>query len=182
MLYHFNIGQPLLKPGARITAPVATVAPHTKIAASEGVDEWNVMPPPRPGSAEQVYLLDLLADDSGETRVLVSGLTDIEAVSLRFNTLALPCFTLWRNTPSEADGYVLGIEPGTNYPNPRSFEQQRGRVVTLQPRQTWRAEVKATWHVNANSIAVEENAIREIQSREVAQVIAMPRKEWSCGA
>ena len=74
------------------------------------------MPPPRPGSAEQVYVADLAADAAGDTRVLVSGLTDDEAVSLRFNKRTLPCFTVWRNTPAEADGYVLGIEPGTNYP------------------------------------------------------------------
>ena len=31
------------------------------------------------------------------------------------------------------DGYVTGLEPGTNYPNPRPFEKARGRVVTLPP-------------------------------------------------
>ena len=138
MLYHFNIGQPLMRAGARITAPVAAVAPQTQVAAKEGVDTWNIMPPSRPGSSEQVYGLDLAADSAGETRVLVSGLTNDEAVGLRFNKRTLPCFTVWRNTPAESDGYVLGIEPGTNYPNPRTFEQQHGRVVTLKPGEKWR--------------------------------------------
>ena len=26
-----------------------------------------------------------------------------------------------------------GIEPGTNFPNPRSFEERQGRVVSLAP-------------------------------------------------
>ncbi len=85
MLYHFNIGQPLLRPGARITAPLGTVAPLTQVAAKEGIETWHIMPPPRPGSDEQVYVLDLAANSSGDTGVLVSNLSNGEAVSLRFS-------------------------------------------------------------------------------------------------
>src|SRR3954468_15209450 len=132
MLYHFNIGQPLLQAGARVTAPLGTVAPLSQVAANEGVDTWNIMPPPRPGSAEQVYVVELAANEAGETSVLVGGLAHDQAVGLRFSKRSLPRFSVWRNTPAESDGYVLGIEPGTNYPNPRTFEQQRGRVVSLK--------------------------------------------------
>jgi hypothetical protein len=179
MLYHFNIGQPLLRPGARITAAVGRVAPWTQVAAREGVQDWHVMPPPRPGSAEQGYLLDLLADQAGATRVLVSGLTDGEAISLGFNKRSLPCLTVWRNTPAEIDGYVLGIEPGTNFPNPRTFEQQHGRVVTLKPGEAWRGEVSAAWLVEPQSIAHEEAEIRALQGEREAEVLTAPRAEWS---
>src|SRR3954453_13874129 len=50
MLYHFNVGQPLLRPGTRISTPLRTVAPLTQIAAKERIETWNIMPPPRPGS------------------------------------------------------------------------------------------------------------------------------------
>jgi Domain of unknown function (DUF4432) len=179
MLYHVNVGQPLLRPGARITASVGTVMPLTEVAASEGVEQWNIMPPPRRGSAEQVYVFDLLADDSGDTRVLVSGLTDDESISLSFNKHALPCFTVWRNTPAEADGYVLGIEPGTNFPNPHSFEKQHGRVVLLKPGETWHSEIGAKWHADAQSAADEENAIRVLQHDRKPNLIAGCRQDWS---
>jgi hypothetical protein len=179
MLYHFNIGQPLLQPGATITAPIATAAPWTQVAAREGIENWNIMPPPRPGSAEQGYLLDLIADERGETRVLVSGLTDDEAISLRFNKRALPCFTVWRNTAAESDGYVLGIEPGTNFPNPRSFETRHGRVVTLKPSGRWYTALTATWHGGLQSIADEEAAIRAIQGMRSSEMVANPQSEWS---
>jgi hypothetical protein len=182
MLYHFNIGQPLLRPGVRIIAPIVAVAPLTKVAAEEGVDKWNIMPPPRPGSAEQVYCLHLLADEAGETRVLVSGLVDDEAVSLRFNKRALPCFTVWRNTPDERDGYVLGIEPGTNFPNPRTFEKLHGRVVTLKPGEAWRAAVTATWHVDSQTIAPQEAAICAIQGDRQPELLSAPRGDWSANA
>ncbi len=179
MLYHFNIGQPLLKPGARIVAPIATVAPKTEVAAHEGVETWNIMPAPRPGSDEQVYVCDLVADTAGDTRVLVSGLAGGEAVGLKFNKRALPCFTVWRNTPAEADGYVLGIEPGTNYPNPRSFEIEHGRAITLKPGERWSAAVTATWHQDARSIAEEERLIAAIQGYRQAEKLQKPRADWA---
>ncbi len=137
------------------------------------------MPPPRPGSAEQVFVCDLAADDAGNTCVLVSALTNDEAVSLKFNKRTLPCFTVWRNTPAEADGYVLGIEPGTNYPNPRSFEHQHGRIVLLKPNETWRGEVTATWHSDAPSIAQAEQAIQAVQRDRKPEKLPQPRAEWS---
>ena len=36
-----------------------------------------------------------------------------------------------RTPAGSRDGYVTGLEPGTNYPNPSPFEKARGRVVTL---------------------------------------------------
>jgi hypothetical protein len=182
MLYHFNIGQPLLKPGSRITAPLGMVAPLTKVAAEEGIAAWNVMPRSRPGSAEQVYVLNLAADSSGNTGVLVSDLSNNEAVSLRFNKATLPCLTVWRNSPAESDGYVLGIEPGTNYPNPRSFEKQHNRVVELKPGARWRAEVTAKWLSEEASIKQEEIAIEAIQAASRPELISAPRPSWSAGA
>lgn len=179
MLYHFNLGQPLLQPGAKIYAPLNMVAPHTQAAAEEGVETWNVMPPPRPRSAEQVYFTDLAADSKGDTSVLVSSLTGGEAVSLQFNKRTLPYFTVWRNSPAAADGYVLGIEPGTNYPNPRSFEREHRRVVDLKPGAKWVGAVTATWHADAKSIAAELAAIDALQGGQQPQLSAAPRPEWS---
>jgi len=179
MLYHFNIGQPLLKPGVKISAPLGTVAPRTEVAAKKGIDTWNMMPPPRPGSAEQVYVCDLAADSAGDTRILVSGLEGDEGVSLQFNKRALPCFTLWRNTAAEQDGYVVGLEPGTNYPNPRSFENEHGRVVSLKPGERWQARVAVTWHQDSASIAEVDKAIGAIQDRQKPERVAQPRTDWS---
>jgi hypothetical protein len=182
LLYHFNVGQPLLQPGASIVAPIHTVAPWTKVAAQAGVESWNVMPPPQPGSAEQGYLAELLADDDGNTRVLLSELTEGEAVSLRFSKNALPYFTLWRNTAAERDGYVMGLEPATNFPNPHRFEKSQGRVVSLKPGETWQARLAVAWHTDAQSIAQEEVAIGAIQAVRKPDLIATPRENWSANS
>ncbi len=100
-------------------------------------------------------------------------------VAVRFSRRALPCLTVWRNMPAEADGYVVGIEPGTNFPNPRTFEKQHGRVVTLKPGDTWRAAVISTWHADAQAISQEEAVIRAIQGSQQPDVSFSPRADWS---
>jgi hypothetical protein len=182
MLYHFNVGQPQLRPGARIVAPVRAVAPLTQVAAQEGIERSHVMPPPRPGSAEQVYCAEMLADNAGNTRVLLSGLEDGMAVGMRFNTRSLPYLNVWRNTPEEAAGYVVGIEPATNFPNPHPFEKQHGRFVALAPGQKWSDEVAVAWHNDAAAIAAEEQAIRAIQGDRKTEFVASPRADWSASA
>ena len=179
MLYHFNIGQPLLQAGARITAPIGTVAPlNATWRRRKALKHGTSCRRRGQGRTEQVYVCDLAADDAGDTRVLVSGLTDGEAVGLQFNKRTLPCFTVWRNTPAEADGYVLGIEPGTNYPNPRSFEQSARPRRVLKPGETWSAAVTATWHHDAAVDRGREQAI-QCDSANQGQNSAQPRTEWS---
>jgi len=61
---------------------------------------------------------------------------------VEFSVRRLPAFTLWKNTAAEPDGYVTGLEPGTDYPNPRQFERQQGRVLTLDAGESYEAGVK----------------------------------------
>ena len=35
------------------------------------------------------------------------------AVTMEYLTAQIPCFTIWKNTTADSDGYVTGLEPGT---------------------------------------------------------------------
>jgi hypothetical protein len=132
LLYHCNYGPPVLGEGARALMPARLVTPRDE-RAQEGMAGWDVYGPPEPGFAEQCYFLRLHADEEGRT---VVGLVDPEeesAASIRFSVVELPAFTIWKNTAAESDGYVTGLEPGTDYPNPRLFERQQGRLIELPP-------------------------------------------------
>jgi hypothetical protein len=74
---------------------------------------------------------------------------------------------------------VLGIEPGTNFPNPHAFEKQHGRVVSLAPGQKWSGKVAVAWHTDPATIAAEEQAIRAIQGDHKPNFAASPRADWS---
>ncbi len=132
MLYHINLGPPLLEPGSVVVAPVKTLVPRNPRAV-EGLANWSAYDGPVPGSEEQVYFFDLQADQQQRTAVLLKNARGNRGVSVHFNRQQLPCFTLWKNQTAEADGFVTGLEPATNYPNPRTFEGRQGRVVPLAP-------------------------------------------------
>ena len=84
--------------------------------------------------AEQVYFMELAAGPDDHTLVLLSNADGSRGVSIRFDLTYLPCFSLWKNTVGEADGYVTGLEPATNFPNPHRFEKSKGRVAYLASR------------------------------------------------
>jgi len=132
LLYHVNLGHPVVEPGARIVLPARELSPRDARAIAR-LDEWDRCGAAAPGRGEEVFLGELFVGERGRTRALLVGPDGDRGVSLSYDTGELPCFTLWKNPQLAADGYVCGLEPGTNYPNRRSFEELRGRVVALAP-------------------------------------------------
>lgn len=138
VLYHCNFGRPVLGAGARLVAPVKKLTAVNDHALS-GLESWASYGPPEPGFVEQCYLARLGADESGESAVALINAGGDAAARLEFRTDELPAFTLWKMTADESIGYVTGLEPGTDFPNPRPFERERGRVLTLAAGAAWRA-------------------------------------------
>jgi hypothetical protein len=132
MLYHVNFGSPLLGAGAAIEADAEEVAPRDAAAVGD-VPSWNRYAAPEAGRGERVHFLRLRPDAAGRAAAMLVAADAARAARLSWRAAELPCLTLWKNQGGLADGYVTGIEPGTNYPNPRSFEEQQGRVVPLAP-------------------------------------------------
>lgn len=131
LLYHVNYGEPLLEKGARMSAPFRQVAPRDPRAA-EGIETFDRFDGPAVGFVEQAYFYELLGQPgTGETLSLLRNADGDRAALLRFSLRDFPCFTLWKNTAGKADGYVTGMEPATGYPNSRSFERDKGRVLRL---------------------------------------------------
>jgi len=140
ILYHSNYGPPLLGEGARLQAPVAFMCPRDA-RAQEGIENWNVFGEPQTGFAEQCYFLRLHGDDSGRTLVALVDAEAKTAATVRYSVEQLPAFTVWKNTGAEADGYVVGLEPGSDYPNSRSFEREKGRVISLPGEGIYETEI-----------------------------------------
>ncbi len=131
LLYHINYGGPLLEKNARFLAPMKQVSPRNPRSA-EGIGSFDRFEAPRPGFAEQVYFFELAGRrGSRETLAMLQNARGDKASLLRFSLKDFPCFTLWKNTGGQKDGYVAGLEPSTNYPNPRQFEREKGRILTL---------------------------------------------------
>jgi hypothetical protein len=132
LLYHINLGTPLLGEGSTLHASFDRLVPRNARAA-EGVTKWNQYSGPTSGFAEQVYLMQARGDERGWATALLVDPAGALGVEIGFCTRTLPFLNLWKNTAAAQDGYVTGIEPATGFPNPRGFEQKQGRLVSLEP-------------------------------------------------
>jgi hypothetical protein len=179
LLYHWNFGPPFLGPGSRFVAPIASVTPRDARAV-EGLGEHDVYGAPEPGSTEQVYFYELHAGSAADPRTLALLRTSAgdRGVVLRFDKSQLPAFTLWKNTGGLRDGYVTGLEPGTNYPNARPFEKARGRVVTLPVDGRLVAETTLEVLTSVEAVGAVEAEIKVLQSQGAPRVNVKPTEPF----
>ena len=91
----------------------------------------------------------------------------------------LPAFTLWKNTGGLRDGYVTGLEPGTNYPNARPFEKAHNRVVTLPVDGRYVAETTLEVLATAEAVAAVEAEIKQLQAQGAAKVNPKPAEPFA---
>ena len=178
LVYHTNVGAPFLEQDARVVAPVLEVAPRDAEAV-KGMDKYGTFAGPTPGYVEQCYWYDLAADSRGQTAVMLRNAHGDKGFSLHYAKQQLPCFTLWKNTQAEADGYVTGLEPGTNYPNLKTFERQKGRVIVLQPGQTYRTQLDIQIHSTAEGVARVEEHINALQKAHQPLIHQRPIAKWT---
>ena len=125
-----------------------------------------------------VYFFELHAADDGQTQTLIKNAHATRGVSLSFNKRQLPWFTLWKDTAGEADGYVTGLEPGTNFPNPRSFETAKERVVKLAPGQKHVFNMTVDFHGSSAEVTAAEAAIAKIQAGRQPKIFDQPQADW----
>ena len=181
LLYHINIGSPVLGEGAKLLAPIDSLAPKDALSAGE-IEHWNEFTGPQDGYAERVYFAQLRSDDASLSTVMLRSADHERALALTINTNGLPRFILWKNTAAESDGYVTGLEPATNFPNQRSFEEKQGRVVEIGPGET--LAFRVTLHPLTRREEVEATAARieQLQGDDPADLHDQPRPGWSPGA
>lgn len=177
MLYHVNFGDPLLDAGSTMVAPIKTVVPRNDRAA-EGIKAWESYEAPQPGFEEQVYFFELLADADGETQAMLRNAHGTRGARMFFNKKQLPCFTQWKNTTALSDGYVTGLEPGTNFPNPRTYEGEQGRVVKLKGGGTFGFEFRLEYLASDGDVQAAEADITRLQGDTKPKIYASPQDGW----
>ena len=130
LIYHGNYGSSILEKGAMVYAPASSITPMNDNAA-RSLDSWNTYLGPTNNYVEQVYLLEPLGDGNSSAMALLVNQNADLGTSVRWNVSELPYLTIWKNTATEKDGYVTGIEPATGYPFNRRIERKYGRVPKL---------------------------------------------------
>lgn len=126
MLYHCNIGYPMLSEHTALIIPSVNVKPRNQHAA-EGISTWMKMERPQQGYEEMCYYHEMKG-----TSVIKVSQPDLHiGLELSYNAGNLPCFTEWKMM-GEGE-YVLGIEPGNAYPDGRDVIRGQGKLEHLKP-------------------------------------------------
>jgi hypothetical protein len=178
LLYHINIGRPFLEEGAENVIAYRAAAPRDARAA-EGMATQHRYEGPTTGFAEQAYYYRPADANNNWTAAMLRDHSGTAAFVVSFQTIQLPCLTVWKNTQSEREGYVTGIEPGVNFPNFRGYERTQDRLPSIHPGGSYRAEQMWSIADSAKQVANMEDYIRNLQKSVAPVVHQTPQPGWS---
>lgn len=137
LLYHMNMGYPLLCEDSELYIPSTKVTPRNDWAA-EGMDTWMQVEKPTPNFEEQCYFHSF--EEKGLVSIYSPKLGTGLAIS--FDPKNLPYFTQWKMMGVR--DYVMGLEPGNCHPDGRNKMRAEGKLTILQPGESVQYEVKLT--------------------------------------
>jgi hypothetical protein len=177
LLYHINVGPPFLEAGSRFACAFEAMAPRDARAAKD-IETYQRFLGPTAGYDEQVYFFQPRGDGQRRATALLHNAAADRGFSVEFTLGELPCFSLWKCTQPEADGYVTGLEPGTNFPNFKGFERVQGRVRRLAPGERFAAELSIGIHDSAESVAAIIERIAAVQGTTAPHIHAVPTEPF----
>ncbi len=129
ILYHCNMGYPLLSENSIVKIPNDSVTPRND-HAKDYIDTALQMEKPQSGYEECCYYYDVKETDGTANVGIYNG--DInKGVVLCYDKKSLPCFTEWKMM-GKTD-YVLGLEPGNCTPDGRNVLRENKTLKFLQP-------------------------------------------------
>ncbi len=135
IMYHCNMGYPLLSEKSVLKISSSAVAPRDDHAA-EDIDTWDKMIVPDKDFVEQCYYHSF----EGEPDVSLSNPDIHTELRMTFDRTNLDCFTEWKMMGEYA--YVLGLEPANCYPDGRDVMREKGILKFLKPGESKTMRVK----------------------------------------
>lgn len=163
LLYHINIGYPLLDEGTRLVLPTADVKPRDEISAPH-TGRWNVMDAPLDNEPEYVFLHSLIPDEEGVVTLCVVNEALELGLKLSYRADNLPRFMEWKSVAS--GDYVLGLEPSNASVYGRPWHEERGDLHRIAPFVRERNELRFTVLDGREEIEETVSAIRRIAAKD----------------
>ncbi len=127
LLYHVNVGWPVVDDGAELLVPATAVEPR----GDYPVEGYRRLDAPRPSFVEQVFEHELAAETDERVPVGVVNRALGLGVYELFRRDQLPRHLVWRMLGEGT--YVVGIEPSTNRTGGRLDARERGELIELGP-------------------------------------------------
>ena len=127
MLYHVNVGFPVVDEGAELLVPTKSVLP----LGDYGAETYRTLDAPEPDHFERVFEHDVIAEADGSVPCgIINRARQLGAYEV-FKVHQLPHQFVWRMLGEGS--YVVGIEPCTNRPVGRLKMREDGDLIILQP-------------------------------------------------
>lgn len=145
LMYHMNIGYPMLDKGTRLYIPVlgSTKRDGSKIDNKAG---WHMFEAPQPNKEEEVFYHYLRSNEKNETCVALYNDYNGFGLTIEYDLMELPCFTQWKSMRS--GDYALGLEPGNCHPDGRIESLKKGESEILKPGQTVTKSLLVTFYID----------------------------------
>ena len=136
LLYHMNMGYPLLDEDSIVTIPSAEVTPRDGHAADD-IDNWMHMEKPTDNYQERCYYHRFAG---GKQCVSIKQPKLDTELAIEFDPDNLDGFVEWKMMGVR--DYVLGLECGNCYPDGRDVMRKTGMLKFLEPGQKKTYQVK----------------------------------------
>ncbi len=162
MMYHFNLGYPVVDAAARYLAPIGDVvwAAHDLRAQQVG---YRTCPAPVVRFGEQVWQHQMISDAAGQVPVAVVNDRIGLGVEITSDAAQLPCAFQWQNF--QAGHYVMGVEPSTHHIKGNQFARDRDEMIWLRAGEDRRYDLQVQVLDGADEIAGAEARIQAIASQ-----------------
>lgn len=142
LLYHINVGYPLLCEDSEIVIPTKRVTPRDEAAASNA-EYWNRMEAPKDNEPEYVFLHDMAADQEGNTFALVMNKNLGIGLKVEYSVKELPYFMQWKSIAS--GDYVIGLEPANSSVYGKPYHIKENSLHQIEPFDTEKKRIVLTF-------------------------------------
>jgi hypothetical protein len=133
ILYHFNLGYPLLNEDAELIVNPLKTIPRDPVSAV-GTDECMRFIKPQSGYKEQVFFHFMKPGSDGMAMAVLQNKKTGIGLTLKFDPVKLPFLAQWKMMGYGE--YVLGIEPCNVLPENRTLLREEKRLPFLEPGET----------------------------------------------
>ena len=130
ILYHINLGFPLVSETSKLIAPIIKAVARDAEAA-KGIENYDSFQAPTQNYAEQVFFHNVAAGEDGSTCAGIINEALNLGVCIKYNKNELPFLTEWKSMGQQ--DYVVGVEPGNCVPIGRNATRANGDLVILKP-------------------------------------------------
>ena len=129
LLYHINVGFPLLSSECEMYIPSKKIIPRDE-EAKKGIGEYKNITKPIDGFLEQVFYHEFCNEDDMVCAMVANRTLNL-GFYIKFNPKYLPYLIEWKSMRS--GDYALGLEPSNCHVEGRNKEKEFGTLQKIKP-------------------------------------------------